>query len=94
MPAAQVRTWGREKNGYVNRFNQSAVDKMLRPNYLFQRKLIKAFHEAGVPLLAGTDTTIETVIAGLAMHEELKEMVTAGTRIAARARNETTRRLT
>jgi imidazolonepropionase-like amidohydrolase len=40
--------------------------------------LVRALHEAGVPLLAGTDTPNPFVVPGFSLHEELKLFVDAG----------------
>lgn len=44
----------------------------------FQKKLIMAFKEAGVPIVAGTDSGISGVFAGFSMHDELELLVDAG----------------
>jgi len=44
----------------------------------FQKKLIKAFNDAGVPIVAGTDSGIPVVIPGFSLHDELELMVEAG----------------
>lgn len=43
----------------------------------FQKKLIKAFNEAGVPIVAGTDSGITGVLAGFSLQDELELMVEA-----------------
>jgi hypothetical protein len=50
----------------------------IRELYLFQQKLVRALHDAGVPLLAGTDATDSGPVAGFAIHDELEEMVNSG----------------
>lgn len=40
--------------------------------------IIGALHEAGAPLLLGTDTTNAFVVSGFSVHEELQSMVDAG----------------
>lgn len=44
----------------------------------FQKKLINAFNDAEVPIVAGTDSGIAGVLAGFALHDELELMVEAG----------------
>lgn len=44
----------------------------------FHTLLVKAFKEAGVPLVAGTDAGVSGVMAGFALHDELALLVEAG----------------
>ncbi len=44
----------------------------------FHFQLIKAFRDAGVPIVAGTDAGVSGVVAGFAMHDELELLVQAG----------------
>lgn len=46
--------------------------------YAFQRDLTAALHEAGVPLLAGTDTPNPLLVPGFSIHDELAALVDAG----------------
>ena len=64
-------------NRYRNRFgpDQYAV---LQNLLAFQRKLLKSFSDAGVPLMAGTDATATGPIAGFGLHHELQEFVNDG----------------
>jgi len=50
----------------------------LRDSYAFQLKLIKAFGDAGVPIMAGTDSMGVGPVAGFSTHNELAEIVKAG----------------
>ncbi|MFL1897435.1 amidohydrolase family protein [Aquimarina sp. 2-A2] len=43
----------------------------------FHKKLIKAFNDAGVPIVAGTDSGIPVIIPGFSLHDELGLMVEA-----------------
>ncbi len=43
----------------------------------FHKKLIKAFNDAGVPIVAGTDSGVSGVIPGFSLHDELELMVDA-----------------
>jgi imidazolonepropionase-like amidohydrolase len=49
-------------------------DKMVE----FHFKLVKAFKEAGVPIVAGTDAGVSGVVAGFALHDELELLVRSG----------------
>jgi imidazolonepropionase-like amidohydrolase len=44
----------------------------------FNNKLVKAFKEAGVPVVAGTDAGVSGVVWGFALHDELELLVKAG----------------
>jgi imidazolonepropionase-like amidohydrolase len=50
----------------------------LRTSLAFQRKLVKALADGGVPLLAGTDSTDIGPVAGFSLPEELQEFVNNG----------------
>lgn len=64
-------------NNYHNRTSPEFieyVDDLL----VFQNKLIRAFKEAGVPIVAGTDAGTSGVVTGFSLHDELGLMVAAG----------------
>lgn len=44
----------------------------------FQKELVKAFKEAEVPIVAGTDAGTSGVVSGFSLHDELELMVEAG----------------
>lgn len=46
--------------------------------FLFQQELTMALHEAGVPLLAGTDTPYPLLVPGFSLHDELAALVATG----------------
>ncbi len=80
-----VSEW-RSSQRYINNSGN------LRPAYEFQKRFVKAFHDAGVPLLLGTDTpTIPGIVPGFGIHQDLRNLVSAGLRpydaIAAGTRN-------
>jgi len=45
---------------------------------VFNERLVRAFAEAGVPILPGTDATIPGVAAGASLHDELEALSRAG----------------
>jgi adenine deaminase len=51
-----------------------------------RRELVRALHDAGVPLLAGTDAPMRNVPPGFGLHEELAEFVRSGLSPAAALR--------
>ncbi len=65
----------------ANSYNKNATperaayfDSVVQFNFL----LVKAFKEAGVPIVAGTDAGVSGVVAGFALHDELALLVQAG----------------
>jgi imidazolonepropionase-like amidohydrolase len=44
----------------------------------FNRRLVRAFVRAGIPIVPGTDTIIPGLVPGVALHEELASLVAAG----------------
>jgi imidazolonepropionase-like amidohydrolase len=64
-------------NRYATRNSPQRLAQ-LTTSLAFQRKLLLALQQAGVPLLCGTDATQIGPVAGFAIHEELAEMVRSG----------------
>lgn len=64
-------------NRYSTGFKAADYDR-IRTSLQFQRKLIKAFEDAGVPLMTGTDSTDLGPVSGFSLHEELHEFVASG----------------
>lgn len=65
----------------ANNYNNNATperaayfDNMVK----FHFQLVKAFKEAGVPIVSGTDAGVSGVVAGFALHDELELLVQAG----------------
>lgn len=50
------------------------LEKMIQ----FNNRLVKAFHDAGIPIIAGTDAGISGVIYGFSLHDEIELLVRAG----------------
>lgn len=64
-------------NNYVKNAspeNSTYFDAMVK----FQFQLVKAFKNAGVPIVVGTDSGVSGVVAGFALHNELEFLVQAG----------------
>jgi len=57
------------RNTYANRFEPEVV-KALAVDYEFQRKLVKALHDGGVPILTGTDASWLGA-PGFCLHDEI-----------------------
>jgi len=53
-------------------------DVLGRRMFVKRRQLIRALHDAGVPLLAGTDAPMRNVPPGFGLHEELSELTRSG----------------
>ncbi len=81
---AELRSdWEPTRNEYVTRWrgHESELPGALtkfRRQYSWMRDLVAAFAAAGVPILAGTDASIPTVVPGFSLHEELRLLVAAG----------------
>jgi imidazolonepropionase-like amidohydrolase len=65
----------------ANNYNENTTpervtyfDKMVK----FHFQLVRAFKEAGVPIVAGTDAGVSAVVGGFALHDELELLVEAG----------------
>lgn len=70
--------WEPDRNHYVRRFRgEDNVDYFAR-QYELLLKLIKGFRDAGVKMMAGTDTPVPVMVPGYSLHDELEEMVAAG----------------
>ena len=65
-----------ERNTYANRFAPEVVPG-LAVSYEFQRQLVKALHDGGVPILAGTDVSWLGV-PGFSLVEELENFQDLG----------------
>jgi tetratricopeptide (TPR) repeat protein len=59
-----------ERNTYANRWTSEKLSG-LAVSYEFQRQLVKALHDGGVPILAGTDASWLGV-PGFCLHDELE----------------------
>lgn len=74
-PALQSKwTTANKYNKMATPQNQAYYDKMVK----FHHVLVKAFKEAGVPILAGSDVGVSGVMAGFSLHDELALLVEAG----------------
>jgi imidazolonepropionase-like amidohydrolase len=76
LPVALRRNW-LENNRYDVLANPRGVAR-LESIVDFNRRLVKAFSAGGIPIVAGTDSSIPGVIPGFALHDELKALVKAG----------------
>ena len=69
------------RSGYVERLQRAArrVDPEVGAEFLALRKmLVKALHDAGVPVLLGSDSPQTFNVPGFSIHRELEAMVAAG----------------
>ena len=69
--------WWPPHNSYTSRFGRDTIPWFER-QYRIMMGIVSAFHDAGVPLLAGTDTPTAAVVPGFSLHDELRQMVIAG----------------
>lgn len=66
---------------YSNNYNRETDSKRItRIDSMthFHLRLVKAFKEAGVPIVAGTDAGVSGLVWGFSLHDELKLLVKAG----------------
>jgi imidazolonepropionase-like amidohydrolase len=64
-------------NRYKNGFTAEDIPR-LQTSLAFQRKLVKALSDAGVPLMCGTDAPEVGPMPGFGIHDELQELVNDG----------------
>jgi amidohydrolase family protein len=75
LTPAMERYW-RSNNPYLDR-PRAGVGRV-QAMYEFQMPLVKALFDAGVPLMAGTDTPLPVMYPGFSIHDEIAELVRAG----------------
>jgi imidazolonepropionase-like amidohydrolase len=78
MPAAITRRWRPGRNTYAARFNEPFHRRRLAEAMQFQSELVAAFHQAGVPVLTGTDALVAGSVHGASLHRELALLAAAG----------------
>lgn len=67
-----------DQNSYLQRIPKDAIPHM-STNYEFQKKLVKALHDAGVPILAGTDSASQGLgVSGFTLIEEIENFQEIG----------------
>ena len=69
--------WVPDRNTYVRRFPGEDSVIYFETQYQLLEKLVKGFREAGVRMLAGTDTPVPSVVPGYSLHDELQDLVHA-----------------
>ena len=77
LPPWIASRFAAEKNDYVRRFKKETAKGFFARSDLLS-KLVKGLRDAGVRMLAGTDTPVPSVVPGFSLHDELREMVAAG----------------
>jgi len=81
FPVTVTAEWTPEKARFRNGGWQPHLDFMaryLQRNVELQAELVRAFHEAGVPLMTGTDAPFDFVVPGFSLHDELARFVACG----------------
>jgi imidazolonepropionase-like amidohydrolase len=77
LPSWTLAQYQPAANRYKNAFAPDQYAQ-LRTSLAFQRKLLKALFDAGVPLLCGTDAPEVGPLPGFGIHDELQEFVNDG----------------
>lgn len=72
-----LQGWWTPNNVYASRFSKKDVP-VFHYNYHVLERLLLAFQQGGVLLLAGTDTPTSAVVPGFSIHDELRDLVNAG----------------
>jgi imidazolonepropionase-like amidohydrolase len=75
MPRSIRSAWNPKTGPFKPSAEESAARKRM---YKFASTLVRAMHKAGVPFLAGTDTTNPFVFPGFSLHDELALLVAEG----------------
>jgi cytosine/adenosine deaminase-related metal-dependent hydrolase len=78
LPTAITKDWQSARNTYARRFSQPYHHRRLGEAAQFQLELVRAFHSAGVPVLAGTDALATGSVHGVSLHRELNLLAAAG----------------
>ncbi len=74
-PALQVVVL--KHNPYVGASSPAYIAQVERI-IKFNKKLVHAFANAGIPVLAGTDAPVPGIVPGFSLHDELEALVAAG----------------
>ncbi len=69
--------WYPPDNPYIKRWPPERIP-YLRAQYSILQKLVAGLHNAGVPLLSGTDPFVPCVIPGFSMKAEMEQLYEAG----------------
>ena len=77
MPPEILRDWQPSANPYLKHWKLDDVPR-LQFHYTILLHLVRALHDARVPLLAGTDDLVPMQVPGYAMRDELEEFTRAG----------------
>jgi hypothetical protein len=78
VPPSISRGWQPENNTYVRRFKGEETVWNFEMQYGLLERLVRGFRDAGVRIMTGTDTPIPSVIPGSSLHDELRDLTSAG----------------
>lgn len=74
--SSMQRAFATDHNPYLGR--RAELTPMMERVVDFNDRLVRAFARAGIPIVAGTDSTVPGVVRGFALHDELVALVHAG----------------
>jgi imidazolonepropionase-like amidohydrolase len=74
IPKSQIEGW----HTPFQRLSHNTVEEYRKKHYEMRSRIVKEMHEAGVHILAGTDTGSPFSLPGFSLHNELQALVDAG----------------
>ena len=77
LPDFITKNWNPATDFRFNAWTEETYS-LLRQEFDIKLKVVKAIHEAGIPILAGSDLANPFIYAGFSLHDELQWMVKAG----------------
>lgn len=78
LPPSTTENWGWLIAEIFKAGRNPQVEAQLRELFDHRLRLVRAMHRAGVPMMAGTDTSNPYSFPGFALHDELALLVRAG----------------
>jgi imidazolonepropionase-like amidohydrolase len=74
IPKSQVDGW----HTPFQRLSHNTIEEYRKKHYEMRSRIVKEMHDAGVNILAGTDTGSPFSLPGFSLHDELQALVDAG----------------
>jgi imidazolonepropionase-like amidohydrolase len=77
MPPAAVGDWLPDRNPYLRHWTYANIPHF-QAEYRVMQRLVRGLHDAGVPMLVGTDDMVPVQLPGFAMRDEMIQLEEAG----------------